>query len=396
LIRFLSDCSSEMISKEIIGLKTVFVSHSGEKGGAPIVLTRLFRQALKEEKEEVYLVFRYQGELAEACRKEFGEGRVFTIRDKDPRKINTLNKPFRKLVDLYRLVKLFKEIKPQIVIANSLINTSAIVAGLWVRAKVAVWAHEVPGMINDPLRLRSFWIRKARFGIGVSEQVCEYLKELGMDPAKIRLIHHGLDLEGEIHGNQMEEIIPPRGLLKLGALAVWSPRKRLDLIMETAVELARSGRFNQVRLDIGGPMDLWFPHLFAEIMGRFSEKPPSLTVRFLGSIEELNLFYQDLDAVLVTSDKEALPTVVLEALVRQIPVFSFEDLRGVQEILGETALLARERNGAALAEKVIQFFINPDHLDTLEQWQKAAMSRSRLFSLENQWKAFQKVLSGLG
>jgi glycosyltransferase involved in cell wall biosynthesis len=143
-------------------------------------------------------------------------------------------------------------------------------------------------------------------------------------------------------------------------------------------------------------MDLWFPHLFAEIMGRFSEKPPSLTVRFLGSIEELNLFYQDLDAVLVTSDKEALPTVVLEALVRQIPVFSFEDLRGVQEILGETALLARERNGAALAEKVIQFFINPDHPDTLEQWQKAAMARSRLFSLENQWKAFQKVFSGLG
>jgi len=129
-------------------------------------------------------------------------------------------------------------------------------------------------------------------------------------------------------------------------------------------------------------------------MARFSETPSNLDIRWLGSIEDHNFFYQELDALLMTSDKEALPTVVLEALCRQIPIFSFADLPGVQEIMGETALLARDRNGSDLAKRVIQFFLEVEQPAALKEWRKAAWERSWRFALENQWKAFQEVLTG--
>jgi glycosyltransferase involved in cell wall biosynthesis len=376
--------------------RIVFVSHSGEKGGAPVVLIRLFRQALKEGNEEVYLVFRFPGELAKACQREFGEEKVFIVCNKNPREISGFKKPFIKVIDLFRLIRLFKKIKPRIVIANSLVNTTAVVAGLGAGARVVVWAHEVPGMIHDPLGMRSFWIRKAWISAGVSKEVCSYLKMMGVPPAKIRLLHHGLDLDEQFRETRVKTSRVPNGVLRLGALAVWSPRKRLDLIIETAIEIARSGKFKEVQLDIGGPVDLWFPALFEETMKRYFARPSCLEVRFLGVIEAIDPFYQDLDALLITSDREALPTVVLEALVRLIPVFSFEDLPGVQEILGKTALLARDRTGSALAEKVVQFFTNPAFPETYEQWLKDALARSGKFTVKKQWETFKEVFYKIG
>jgi glycosyltransferase involved in cell wall biosynthesis len=370
----------------------VFVSHSGENSGAPIVLTRLFRQALKEEKEEVFLVFRYSGELSEASREEFGEGKVFTLRKKNPREIKTVFKPFSKLYDAFCLINLIRKIRPKIIIANSLINTTAIAVGLGMGCKVIVWAHELPGTIHDPFRLRRFWIKKAQTGVGVSVQVCDHLRALGMESSKIHLIHHGLDLNSLPFGKETEKISFPDQCLKLGALAVWSPNKRLDLILETAVVLARSGKFSRVRLDIGGPVDSFYPDLIRETRERISEEPSNLILRFLGSVEDLNHFYQDLDAVLVASNREALPTVALEALNYQVPVFSFDDLAGVKEILGELSLLARERSGPALAEKIMGFVDDPGQPELLDKWRKAALERSRLFAIGKQWQAFQEII----
>ena len=98
---------------------------------------------------------------------------------------------------------------------------------------------------------------------------------------------------------------------------------------------------------------------------------------------------------MLTSNKESLPTVVLEALTWLIPVFSFEDLPGVREILGELTLSSVERTGVGLAAEIIRFFKNTNAFMTLEQWRKAAWERSRLFGLEKQWKAFEQIIAGL-
>jgi glycosyltransferase involved in cell wall biosynthesis len=374
-------------------LTIVFVSHGGERSGAPIVLTRMFEQALKEG-EEAFLVFRYNEEWAEACQKKYGSKRVYILPGKPPRLLPNGVKPLRKLFDLLRLWSLFKRIKPQVVVANTLLNTTAVMAGLLVGSRVAVWAHESPGAISDPWGMRSFWIKRAHLGLGVSQGICSYLQEMGMDPSKIRLLHHGVDVEKERSKSALRPRIggshPKR--LVLGALAVWSPRKRLDLVLETAYALARSGYFEDIRLDIGGPPDALHPRLFQETLDRFPKRLEPLTLRFMGTIVDRDSFYRELDALLMTSDKEALPTVVLEALVREIPVFSFKHLAGVQEIMGEAALQAEERKGAALADAILRFFLAPTFPRDWEEWVKKARARISLFSLDRQWHTLKGYL----
>jgi glycosyltransferase involved in cell wall biosynthesis len=373
--------------------KLIFISHSGDKTGSPIVLTRLFRWAVEEEKQDAFLVFRYHGALVEELKKEFGEKRIVTIRRTSPRDISNFLKPFSKLVDLWILLALFRTLKPSVVIVNSLINTTSIAASLLVKAKVVVWSHEVPGSINDPFHMRSYWIKKAHAGIGDSRQSCDFLNELGLSPLKIHLVYNGLDLNRFIQREPTGIKKEPKDLLRLGALAFWSPNKRLDLVIETAVKVAQSGKYPQIRLDIVGSIDPWFPNLFEEMKARFKELPQNLSVRFLGHIPEIGEFYQNIDGMLLTSDKESLPTVAMEALAYQIPVFSFDDLPGVGEILGDLALQAKERAGIALAAEVIHFFDTSDFAITQANWQKGALERARLFTLENQWKNFQKVFN---
>lgn len=59
-------------------LKIVFVSHAGDRSGAPIVLSRLFEQALKEG-EQAFLIFRYGGSWAERCLTDFGAEKIFVL-----------------------------------------------------------------------------------------------------------------------------------------------------------------------------------------------------------------------------------------------------------------------------------------------------------------------------
>ncbi|MBI4763535.1 MAG: glycosyltransferase [Deltaproteobacteria bacterium] len=375
--------------------KLIFISHSGDKTGAPIVLTRIFRWAVSVEKIDAYLVFRYHGALAEELEREFGADRIITIRRTSPRDISKFFKPFSKLMDLWLLFALFRTLKSSAVIANSLINTTSIVAGFLVKAKVIVWAHEVSGAITDPFHFRSFWIKRAHAGIGVSRQSCDFLNELGLPRSRIHLVYNGID-PGRVTLGQSPYIRKnPAESLRLGALAIWSPNKRLDLVIETGIKVAESGKYSMVFLDIGGPPDPWFPDLFKQMESRFKNRPDSLILRFLGPVDDLFQFYQNLDGVMMTSDKESLPTVVLEALTQLVPVFSFGDLPGVREILGDLALISEERTGDGLANEIIRFFNSTGPMNTLDTWRKSARERSQLFTLSRQWKAFEQVIADL-
>lgn len=202
-------------------------------------------------------------------------------------------KPIRKMVDFYRLVTLLKWIKPHLVVANTLINSTTVMAALWVGSRVVVWAHEVQGMINDPWRIRSFWIRRAHKVLGVSQEVCAFLRKMKIEPGKIGLLHHGLDLEKVRNHFRFKEINPKRlqETLVLGALAIWSPRKRLDLLLETAYAVAHSKRFQEVRVDIGGPIDPGYPQLLKTTLDCLPAPPQNLIVRFLGPIEDQDVFF---------------------------------------------------------------------------------------------------------
>ena len=375
------------------GRGIVFVSHSGDRTGAPIVLSRLFRWAVTRAHEDAYLVFRYAGPLADACRREFPSDRVFVIAQRSPRLVPPLLKPLRKGHDLARLVRIFARLKPRVVVVNSLINTMAVVAGRLLGTRVVLWVHELPGSTNDPLSLRRLINRWAHVGLGVSSQCCTYLRAIGFPPSRVFRVPPGLDLSAWTAGVTPGSARSPRGdHLTLGALAVWSPNKRLDLILEAAIEVADAKPEVHVEVRLGGPEDADSPGLLDRTRGRYSNLPANLRVRFLGPVEDVAGFYHGLDALLVASDRESFSIVVLEALASEVPTFSFQDLPSVGEILGAGDFLAATRTGSALASKLVEFFYGSPQPAALEAWRGAARERVREFSLEARWKAFRTIL----
>jgi glycosyltransferase involved in cell wall biosynthesis len=373
-----------------------FVSHSGDWTGAPIVLSRLFRWVMTRTHEDAYLIFRHAGPLAAACRREFPSERVFVVAEKSPRVVSRPVKPFRKCRDLVSLVRLLARLKPEVVVVNSLINTLAVVAGRLVRSKVVLWVHEVPGSTNDPLALRSLVNRWAHVGLGVSNQSCDYLRAIAFPPSRVFRMPHGLDLSvwtaGVTSGSPR---LPREDGLTLGALAIWSPNKRVDLIVEAAIAVAEAKPEIRVELRLGGSDDADSPGLLDRTRERYADLPANLRVQFIGPVEDAAGFYHGLDALLVASDRESLPTVVLEALASELPTFSFRDLPGVREILGADRCLATERTGSALASTLVEFFYGSPQPATLEAWRKSARERVQQFSLEAQWKAFRTIIDHL-
>lgn len=106
-------------------------------------------------------------------------------------------------------------------------------------------------------------------------------------------------------------------------------------------------------------------------------------------------FFKELDALLLTSERESLPTVVLEAMAREIPVFSFEDVSGVQEMMGKAALTVKRRRGTDMAEEIIRFFLHPEFHKNFQGWRETVRRQSELFSLERQWRSFKESV-GIG
>jgi L-malate glycosyltransferase len=86
---------------------------------------------------------------------------------------------------------------------------------------------------------------------------------------------------------------------------------------------------------------------------------------FLGELEEMRPFYAALDLLVITSLREGMPNVVLEAQMCGVPVVAF-DIGGMRETMdpGRTGLLAPAGDEAALLEMTADLLADRKRLDS--------------------------------
>ena len=99
-----------------------------------------------------------------------------------------------------------------------------------------------------------------------------------------------------------------------------------------------------------------------------------------------------LDVLLMTSDHEGLPMILLEAMALQIPIVSHR-IGGIANLLdqGSCGVLVEEHSAPAYAQALYQLTNTPDHRNTIVR--NALQRVSTLYSAERNAKAYRNEYS---
>lgn len=199
--------------------------------------------------------------------------------------------------------------------------------------------------------------------VAVSPELAEKLKH-SFPEAKIKVIENGIDVNAISHDLKRA---PPRtntdGNYRIGIAGRLVPVKRLDLFINTAVYLKRQ----QPELDINfyiygdGP-------LLTTLQSQTQTLQAQDYIHFEGHCENIALALQNLDALLMTSDHEGLPMILLEAMYTQTPVIAHA-VGGIPHLFeqGKCGTLITNHTAEAFAHAIMTLIQQPEEHQRLTE-----------------------------
>lgn len=180
----------------------------------------------------------------------------------------------------------------------------------------------------------------------VSPDLYDESRACGVPEARCVLLENGIDTQEYVRSLSVAEAkrrlgLPP-GRLVVGAVGRLSPEKGFDLLIRAVDQLLSEGL--DLHLVIAGEGDERARlEALAAGLGRRER------VTLLGYRPDTPLLYQALDAFALSSHREGLPNVVLEAMALEAPVVATR-VGGVPRLVrdGENGLLVEPGDGAGL------------------------------------------------
>lgn len=220
--------------------------------------------------------------------------------------------------------------------------------------------------------------------------IAERLVNDGVPHEKIVVMPNGVDLEVfdpvRVEGLRTEFGIPD-GAVVLGYLGRFAPFKRVDLLLEALARLDEADRPDYVLLAGDGPT---MPQARAIVEG--DEWLKSAT-RFLGTIDDTPRYLATLDYLVLPSESEGLPNVVLEAMAMGKPVISTA-VSDVPRLVGEAGFIVKPSDLHELQGAIRSM----QSLTAAEREQLGQLARTRIekeYSIEVAAKRFWDAHLGL-
>ncbi|HTN75722.1 MAG TPA: glycosyltransferase family 4 protein, partial [Pirellulaceae bacterium] len=186
---------------------------------------------------------------------------------------------------------------------------------------------------------------------GVSRLICvsnslgQHMQQLGYRPELISVVHNGVPCVANV---------PPRATptapWTLGMVALFRPRKGLEVLLAALAELRQQG--HDVRLRAIGPFET--PEYQAAIMQLAAELRITKQIDWVGFTRDVNHELNQTDLfVLPSLFGEGLPMVVLEAMAAGIPVVGTA-IEGIPEAIrdGQDGVIAQPNNPEDLAAAI--------------------------------------------
>jgi glycosyltransferase involved in cell wall biosynthesis len=200
-----------------------------------------------------------------------------------------------------------------------------------------------------PRRLIKWAIGRAERVVTVSRALRDALVEIGVDEAHVEVLPNGVDLE--LFTPAGRSAAEPAAQRRLLAVAHLKPGKGLHAVIDALRGLPNC------TLDLAGDGPLRRPlEEHARALGVEGR------VRFLGSVPHARLaeHYRAADALILASEREGMPNVVLEALACGTPVIATR-VGGVPEIMTDpvAGVLIESGSASAVADGVRALLAEP-------------------------------------
>lgn len=300
-----------------------------------------------------------------------------------------------------RLARSLKDLKPDVVHTHRMKEN--------VLGSLAAWfAGGIPSLrtVHGAPEYTYSWRTPAKWAISKIDCLCGRYLQKGIVAVsgplakllqqqfpieKIATIENGIDLE-EVQRSvaKVPACSESRGaVFRVGFAGRLVAVKRVDLIIETAHFLRSHFPDRQIEFHIYGDGPL---RSSLESLNR--ELATDKFVQFKGHNENLENEYRHLDALMLPSDNEGLPMVLLEAMYHGVPIIAHA-VGGIPELLdeGRCGVLVRDHRAAGYGTAICNLASNPSHKHDMAQ-RALSHIRSR-YSAKGNAKSYAVLYSRL-
>jgi glycosyltransferase involved in cell wall biosynthesis len=227
--------------------------------------------------------------------------------------------------------------------------------------RVASWLAGVPMVhhVHSPTsrdtesamrnRLNSLMERASLTGVArlipVSRSLHGYLRGQGWPETRISTVPNGVPTPGPLPEREA-----PAGEWVIGCMALYRPRKGVEVLIEALAMLRRAGR--KARLRAVGPFET--PEYEASIRALAQRLEVTDSIDWTGFTSNVNAEFAKMDVfVLPSLFGEGMPMVILEAMAVGVPVVA-SDVEGIPEVLehGRSGLVVPPNDPGALADEI--------------------------------------------
>jgi len=191
--------------------------------------------------------------------------------------------------------------------------------------------------------------------IPVSRSLAEYVVSEGFSSRIVRSVANGVPTPAPLQPRPL-----PGPQWVIGSVALFRPRKGIEVLLEALSILFKSGR--NIRLRAVGPFET--EDYQQKIHGLAQHLGVAHLIDWIGFTRDVNAEFRHMDVfVLPSLFGEGMPMVILEAMATGIPVVASE-VEGIPEVLdhGATGLIVPPSNPEALAQSL------GDLMDGSQDW----------------------------
>jgi glycosyltransferase involved in cell wall biosynthesis len=228
--------------------------------------------------------------------------------------------------------------------------------------------------------------------ICVSEDLYRAARKCGVRKSRCYLIHNAIDCDKyrrvslEPSKKGIKKVANRKPLL-IGAMGRLSPEKGFDLLIRAVTELNTYGI--PCQLQIAGMGDQ-LPELeqLIDVLGCGEQ------VQLVGQLSDPRPFLESLDLFLLSSLREGLPNVLLEAMAMEVPIVSTR-IAGIPRLIqsGENGILVEPNSVAELKSGILAVAHDADLRDQLAQAGRRTIEQS--FSFQHRMEKIAAIYDGL-